>query len=358
MVPADTCGKDHVATSATRVFPNIRIWSADTGLEDRLVSLFRNRAALKKSYRDLKSEHHVLQEKLENSRAATRRAEERLESIERLMAKPEAGYNGLVYFQLRALWRACNDQMKLFVGELKGQQTDRERKKQIKRFQKDRDRRLGDLNDLIRRVKLESDRLADEIIHLEQERARMASIWHFFKRRDISSNLLAKSNEHAAVRQRIEELFDRRIKIEGEAWPEFPGLGVAGRRAINIAAAAFAHHLYEYCSEGGIAVLARDAVTRPIQDLTYGSEDQCTHLIRTIQSLMDGLADRRDSAKDVKGLASEIRRHARFRSDDETVPLATSIDEAVLEPRNGRFNSARVNVLQDEYWDVYDVVLR
>jgi hypothetical protein len=73
---------------------------------------------------------------------------------------------------------------------------------------------------------------------------------------------------------------------------------------------------------------------------------------------LDGLGDRRESAKEVKQLASEIRRYARFRSDDETVPLATSIDEAVLEPRNGRFNSARVNVLQDEYWDVYDVVLR
>jgi len=347
-----------VATSASRVFPNIRIWNDDTSLEERLVSLFRNRAALKKSYRDLKSEHHVLQEKLENSRAATRRAEERLESIERLMAKPEAGYNGLVYFQLRSLWRACNDQMKLFVGELQGQQTDRERKKQIKRFQKDQDRRLGDLNDLIRRVKLESDRLADEITHLEQERAKLVGFWHFFKRRDMSASLLEKSNEHAAIRQRIEELFDRRIKIEGEAWPEFPGLSVAGRRVINIATAAFAHHLYEYCSEGGVSVLARDAVTRPIQDLTYGSEEQCTHLIRTIQSLMDGLGDRRESAKEVKGLASEIRRYARFRSDDETVPLATSIDEAVLEPRNGRFNSARVNVLQDEYWDVYDVVLR
>lgn len=347
-----------VATSASRVFPGIRNWKPDTSLEERLVNLFRNRAALKKAYRDLNTEHHQLREKLDNSQAATRRAEEQLESIERLMAKPEAGYSGLVYFQLRALWRSCNEQLRLFAGELESQQEDRERKKQIRRFQKDQERRLGDLNDLIRRVKLESDRLADEIVALGMKRKELAGFWNFFKRRELASDITAKSAEHIAVRQRIEELFDRRIKVEGEAWPAFPGISVKGRRAINIATTAFAHHIYEYLSEANVARLARDAVTRPIHDLSYGSEDECGRLINSVQTLKAGLADRRASAKDVKDVAADIRRVARFRSDDDTVPIASSIDEAVLEPRNGRFNSGQVNILQDEYWDVYDVFLR
>ena len=86
-----------------------------SGFDDRLVELFRNRAQLKKAHQALQQEFHSLEEKLKNAEASTRRAEERLEAIERLMAKPEAGYNGLVYFQLRSLWRACFDQLGVFA---------------------------------------------------------------------------------------------------------------------------------------------------------------------------------------------------------------------------------------------------
>ena len=90
-----------------------------SGFDERLVELFRNRAQLKKAHQALQQDFHSLEEKLKNAEASTRRAEERLEAIERLMAKPEAGYNGLVYFQLRSLWRACFDQLGVFAEELR-----------------------------------------------------------------------------------------------------------------------------------------------------------------------------------------------------------------------------------------------
>ena len=70
--------------------------------DEQLVNLFRNRAQLKKVYLELQDQCASLKDQLRNSQASTRRAEERLEAIERLMARPEAGFSGLVYFQLRS----------------------------------------------------------------------------------------------------------------------------------------------------------------------------------------------------------------------------------------------------------------
>ena len=323
--------------------------------DERLLQLFRNRAQLKKAHLELQNQYHFLEEKLKNAEASTRRAEDRLDAIERLMAKPEAGYNGMVYFQLRALWRACNDQLRSFADDLRKQQEDRERKKQIQLFNQDRQHRVEEINDLIMRLKDEADSGADELAELEERLGRLKGLWNYFRRRELSSRLSHKRAEYAAARARMEEMFDRRMKIEGEPWPEFPGLSTEGRRIINIAVIAYAQHLYSHFSENNVSRLAREAVTRPIQDLKYGSEKECTYLIEKIQTLMLALKDRHMNIPGLKQLAEEIRRHVEFRNDEETVPVASSLDGMVLGP--GAVGP-RVNVMVEEYWDLYEVFVR
>jgi hypothetical protein len=326
------------------------------GFDERLVALFRNRAQLKKSYQDLQTDFFRLQEQLKNANASTRRAEERLEAIERLMAKPEAGYNGLVYFQLRALWRSCNDQLVQFAEELARQQEEKERKKLAQKFNADRSHRLGDVNDLLHRIKDEASEIAEEILTLEEKRKGLSGIWNYFRRRSLDARAAEKKAEQDAARTRVDELLDKRLEIEGETPPDFDAISVEGRRIINIAVVAYAHHLHQYFSQFDIARLAREAVTRPIQDLKYGSEEECTRLISQIQELMLGLKDRHLQLVGLKELAQEIRRHAEFRSEEETVPVASSLDEMVLGPNAGP--GPRVNVLSDEFWDIYEVFRR
>jgi hypothetical protein len=323
--------------------------------DERLLQLFRNRAQLKKTHQELQNQYHCLEEKLKNAEASTRRAEERLDAIERLMAKPEAGYNGMVYFQLRALWRACNDQLQAFADDLRKQQEDRERKKQLQRFNQDRQHRMEEINDLIMRLKDDADAGAEEIAELEERRARLGGIWNYFRRRELAARLAHKRGEYSAARARIEEMFDRRIKIEGEPGPEFPGLSVDGRRIINIAVIAYAQHLYAHFSESNVSRLAREAVTRPIQDLKYGSEKECAYLISKIQKLMLDMKGRHLNVPGLKDLAQEIRRHVEFRNDEETVPVASSLDGMVL---GATTTGPRVNVMMEEYWDLYEVFVR
>lgn len=343
-----------VLTSGLKAIAGAR---RDESFDEQLLTLFRNRAALKKAYNDLRSSHDGLKEKLHNSEAATRRAEERLEAIERLMAKPEAGYNGLVYFQLRTLWRGCNEQLRSFAVELARQQEERERQRLVQRHQKDRDRRLEDLGELIRKVKGEADRLGQSLEQAQSDLQEATGLFAFFRRRELRRDVREQEEEHAAVRQRIEELFDRRIKIEAEGWPEYEGLSVDGRRAINVAIIAYAHHLCAYFSDGDLANRAREAVTMPIQDQKYGTEPDCTRLINRIQELLAGLSDQRHSARNVKEYAAEIRREAKYRNELETVPSASSLTHVTPNAVGGA-PLPKVDILRDEYWDIYDVFLR
>jgi hypothetical protein len=326
--------------------------------DEQLVNLFRNRAQLKKAYLELQREYGALQDRLRNAEASTRRAEERLEAVEQLMAKPEAGYSGLVYFQLRSLWRTCREQLRAFADELRRQQDDRERRKQIERFNQDRSKRLDDVLELLQRVKVEADRIGDEIAGLEADLARRWGFWNLFKRRGIRAEIAARSDERSAVRLRIEELFDRKIRIESEPWPEFPGLSIEGRRAINVAVIAYACLLVDHFSENDLARLAKDAVTRPIQDHKYGSEQDCAYLIKRIEALVQGLQSRAELAVSLRDMSMEIRRAAEYRSREETVPVAGSMDAIGISANvSGKKGAVKLNVLTEEYWDLYDVFL-
>lgn len=325
--------------------------------DERLMALFRNRAALKKSYSELRVNHDALQEKLRNAEAATRRAEERLEAIELLMAKPESGYNGLVYFQLRTVWRACNEQLRHFVKELARQQEERERHRLVHRCQQERDQRLKDLGELIRKVKAEADRLSESLERRRAELDAATGLFAWFRRRELRREIDAAEREHATVRRRIEELFDRRIRIEGEPWPEYEGLDVEGRRAINVAVIAYAYHLCAYFSDLDLTTRAREAVTLPIQDLKYGTESECGRLISRIQQLLAGLRDQRQNATHLKEYAAEIRLVVKYRSEVDTVPVASSLSRVDLSASRGA-PMPRFDVLRDEYWDIYDVFLR
>ncbi|MGB5623232.1 MAG: hypothetical protein WBN65_12115 [Gammaproteobacteria bacterium] len=325
--------------------------------DEQLVNLFRNRAQLKKAYLELQDQCAGLKDQLRNSQASTRRAEERLEAIERLMARPEAGFSGLVYFQLRSLWRACNEQLKKFSEELQRQQDDRERKRQILRFNEDRGRRLADLADLLSRVKAESDVCSERVREIESELAQRRGFWNYFRRKELRSQQLEVASDQAAVRQRLDELIERRIKIESEPWPEFTGLSIEGRRAINIAAIAYAHQLFTQLSVIDIARLCKDAVVRPIQDHKYGSEEDCSRLIGKIQKLSEQVSAGQVDAEKLRRVARDIRKHAEFRNPDETVPVASSLDDMMFHDSDGRPVPAQVNVMAEEYWDLYDVFL-
>src|SRR6476659_11145875 len=96
--------------------------------EDRVLTLFRNRAELKKAYGELEDEIYRLKDRIKQQEGATQRVQEMLSTLEQRLAAQESGYPALVFYQLRGLWQLGRELIEQFVADLARQLEDRERR--------------------------------------------------------------------------------------------------------------------------------------------------------------------------------------------------------------------------------------
>ena len=140
------------------------IGKPDPAEQERLLKLFWNRAELKKELQGLDDQLHNLRNKLKQQENANSRLQQQLEQLEMLLGNPERGFDALVHFGLKALWRACREQLERFAADLKRDRQDAQRKQQLAEFQQDRSERL--------KVADERLRQAQEVADAERERLR------------------------------------------------------------------------------------------------------------------------------------------------------------------------------------------
>lgn len=328
------------------------IGKADPAEQERLLKLFWNRAELKKELQSLDDQLHNLRNKLKQQENANTRLQQQLEQLEVLLGSPERGLDALVHFGLKALWRACREQLEKFAAELKRERQDAERKEQLAEFQQDRSERL----------KVADERLsqAQEVAEAErgrlgQQEARLAQLqrfWHYFKRRALAAEILTQRERCAGAERHLGEMGESHRTIEKEPWPEFPGLSIEGRRRVNLAVIAYAQHLFARLAVSGLAMDARLANNRSVESARHGSLDACLARLREIAQAL-ALVNAQD------GLAAEILKRgekmsagATWRNANETVPQPASL------PPAGTGGVPDANVLVDDYWDVYKVLLR
>ena len=119
--------------------------------EERLMQLFQNRAGLKKAYADLKDEFHLLRDRLKQQEGATIRIQEQMDALGDLLGDPKTGFGALVFFQLRALWKACHQQLSTFSTDLTRQQEAREVAKHKADVDAEKNARLADADQPRRR---------------------------------------------------------------------------------------------------------------------------------------------------------------------------------------------------------------
>ena len=106
--------------------------------DERLLTLYWNRAELKKEFRKLRDQNYALIRKLESKDESRQLLQQRIESLETLLANPEAGFNAIVFFQLRFVWRTCRAELEKFSAQLLSQQLQRARRAQLMRFNQER----------------------------------------------------------------------------------------------------------------------------------------------------------------------------------------------------------------------------
>ncbi len=331
--------------------------------EEQLLRLFWNRAELKKELARLRREREKLIDQLRQQEGVNLRAQQRLEQLENLLADPLQANNAAVYYQLRGVWSLGRRRLQRLARELADRQQDREEGHAQRLFERLRDGEIGSLDekiaDLAGRVRaMESDLRA-----AGGERQRLRGFWNYFRRRRADDQGEAIRAALEGVHAQVDRLVAERRERELESAPNFGGLSIEGRRNINLAVIALAQQLLVELAEHNVAGLAREASIRPLAEVVYGSLAECRALSRNIAAVQRRLENGETLNGQIRQRTEYLRRRAQYRRDADVVPVAGLLGSIpVLVPDEGEPVSAdahqiQVNVLADEYWDIYASLL-
>ncbi len=322
--------------------------------DERLVALFRNRAELKKELGTLDDDRHRLLDRLKLQEGATMRVEEQIATLEAYLGRPEEGPKSLLYFQLKALWRIASQRVERFAGELAEQQKDRERKLQLAEFDRGKRSRLTDVDRELVEARVLADQLQAEQKLAQQRLATMGGFWNYFGRRRLEEAIALRATRIDSALTVVTDLADRRHAVEAEPPPVFESLSLDGQRAVNLAVIACAEWLYERLAAEGLTDLSRQTTLRRVYDSNYGTPEQCEALLRTVANAISRLEKQAVDLVAVKARTDSLRRSAVYRSESETIPTQESLHAHGTAPAGAPV----VNLLQDEYFDLYRVLLR
>jgi hypothetical protein len=331
--------------------------------EERLMQLFQNRAGLKKAYADLKDEFHLLRDKLKQQEGATIRVQEQLDALGDLLGDPKTGFGALVFFQLRTLWKTCHQQLSTFAADLTRQQEARETAKHKSDLEAEKNSRLADADQRLRAAAAAADNQRRLLADTQTEIERLTAFWHYFRRRRRLKSLESLRTQVVMADAAVGDLHAERSAIEHEAGLEFPGLSLASRRNINLALIGYAELLCEHADAYGLAARAKEAVARRVHEMSFGSREECEGYMQRVQKAQLAVANQKQITGSVRAKLERLRAICEYRNAADTVPTADSLAPPPPELDLGARPKAPPaaptwNVLAEDYWDLYTVLLR
>ena len=330
--------------------------------EGRVLALFRNRAELKKAYGELQEEIYRLKDRVKQQEGATQRVQEMLGALETRLGRPDTGYPALVFYQLRALWQSARELIEQFVADLVRQQDERERRQHLAEHNRRQFTRRQAVEKQLRSAEAAAAESANLVADLEARRARLTRFWHYFKRRTLEHKITAAVAAAVAANLVLTDARSDAEALDLEPIPEFPGLSVESRRAINLAAIAYAETLCARLAKTDLVELAREATSRREVADEYGSPEECEVLMHEIARADVVIQDRSNMAQSIAGRTERLRQVARYRNAADTSPAADSIAQSegdVLSNDPAGAAASRVpNVLAEDTFDLFRVLLR
>ncbi len=330
--------------------------------DGRVLALFRNRAELKKAYGELQEEVYRLKDRIKQQEGATQRVQEMLGTLEARLGVPESAYPALAFYQLRRLWQTGREIIEQFIGDLTRQQDERERRQHVAEHNRRQFAQRQALDTQLNEAGAHAERSARELAEMQAERARLTRFWHYFKRRRLDHRLTAASGTVAHADEALAAARAAVQALDQEAIPEFPGLSLDSRRAINLAAIALAEVLCLRLAKTNLVALAKEATGRREATDEYGTPRECVTLMADIEDAYALIQARNNIAQEIKSRSDRIKQVARYRNAPDTTPVADSIalsEGDVLSSQAVGGNAARVpNVLAEDTWDLYRILLR
>ena len=330
--------------------------------EERLMQLFQNRAGLKKAYADLKDEFHLLRDRLKQQEGSTIRVQEQLDSLGELLGDPKTGYSALVFYQLRSLWKVCHQQLSTFAADLTRQQEAREVAKHTADVEAAKLQRLAEVDGRLQAAVAEADVHRKRYAEAQAELGRLTAFWHYFRRRRMQKTVEGLQGHVSGADGEVGDRHAERRAVEQETPPQFPGLSLSARRNINLAIIGYAELLCEQVDTLGLAARAKEAVARRVHEMSFGTREECEGYMLRVQKAHAAVTNLKSMTTAVKAKMDRLRSGCEYRNAADTVPtsdsLLTPAGDLDMDKPRGPAPAAAWNVLAEDYWDLYTLLLR
>ncbi len=323
--------------------------------EHRVIELFRNRAELKKQYGGLQEETYRLKDLVKQQEAATQRVQDMLNELEARLSTNETAYATLAFYQLRRLWQNGRELIQQFVADLGRQQDERERKLHLAQHNRQQFARRQAAEGNAAAARGLSEEAAALVAQLEGELGKLTRFWHYFRRKALERRIHGAQAAAAAASAALAQAQAALDAVNQEPLPEFPGLALDSRRAINLAAIAYAEVLCERLKviEKPLLQMAREATGRRSAADVYGSPKECVLLMAQIARAQRLLATRETLAEEIRAHTERLQPLASYRGPADSCPTSDSI---AAEP--GTLDPHVPNVLAEDTWDLFRVLMR
>jgi hypothetical protein len=330
--------------------------------DDRVLTLFRNRAELKKAYGELEDEIYRLKDRIKQQEGATQRVQEMLAALEGRLGLPDTAYPALVFYQLRRLWQSGRELVEQFVADLMRKQDERERRQHLAEHNRKQFAQRQGVEKQLRAAESLAATESGRVAELEAERARLTRFWHYFKRRRLEHRINSAVAAAVAANATLTQARADVEELDKEPIPEFPGLSLESRRAINLAAIAYAEVLCLRLAKTRLVTLAREATQRREVTDDYGSQDECEALMRDIESASTVIQNRANIAQEITTRTDRLKQVVRYRGPSDTSPMAESMafseGDVLANDPVGTTAARMPNVLAEDTWDLYRILLR
>jgi hypothetical protein len=331
--------------------------------DERLLQLFWNRAELKREFARLQRDRISLADQLRQQEGTTLRWQQRLEQIEGLLADPERAANAAVFFQLRGVWQYCRRRLARLARELGARQQEAELRRETARFEEHRKMALAAIEQRLvplieRRVSIEA-----ELHDLRLQQAKLMTFWKLLARRRCEHAQAVLDTALAGVQSQIERYEKARHEKLRESVTPAATIDTDSKRLVNLSVIALAQELVVQLAAHNVAHMARDASLRQVNDMRYGDLPTCHETGQQVAKVLQRLDELDELPLLVRARVEYLRRQIEYLRDADTVPIAASCAEIPVllsagenpVPANDR--RLQVNVLGDEYWEIYSVLL-
>ncbi len=336
--------------------------AAEREEEQRVLQLFRNRAELKKAYTELQDEIHRLKDRLKQQEGATARVQEQLGDLEERLAMPESAYPALVFYQLRNLWTTGAGLLRAFGEDLEKQAVERERRIFLAGTNRDQFERRQQRESVLRAAEIDASEATQQLQRLERELRALNRPWHHFKRRAMEERVASAVSLRTLSESKLEQARSDFDAVIAEAEAPFPGLSIEARRATNLAIVAYAELLCLRLVRSPVLALARAAVLRRDPADDYGTRTECEALMAEIARARGLLLQRADVSAELRARTERLQRTVRYRADEDAIPVtetaATSAGDVLAAAPQGTRAPQVPNVLAEDTWDVFRILLR